>query len=443
MRGACSWFTINMLFIMLKSVVGVVKMKTFLAVGNEQIEEDIKRFDEIEIIDSENDLEQVYNLLEFIDLDFLIINRLLYDGQSDILFRITNMAKIKGIKIIILVDDLKNQEEKKLIAKLISEDVYSFIKFEEINLKLIEHLKSYPQEFDFSILNDKIDKSLKQDINQIQEELDSPIVIEKEIEREVRVEVISNSTIAVISNGSTGKSFVTWNLAHCFADRNYNTSVINLDRGYSANIFYGIDRSEDSALKNIDKCKNILDILKKAYIVKENLKIFTNELCSKEELNNDQFIKVLDLVQANSDITLIDCKPGMKDVLKTAITYSNTILFIFDIDNMHFNLNLDLLKDIESILNTKKTIIVVNNVFTDSDEVKHTKELIEEINKEFKDIIFIKNAGAAAYDSMFTCSCPYFESDDKEFKQNIDTLLDAMKAKEKKKKSFWERLLSF
>ncbi|MBY6984795.1 ParA family protein, partial [Clostridium botulinum] len=257
----------------------------------------------------------------------------------------------------------------------------------------------------------------KVEIKEVEKIVEKPVIIEKEIEKKVTVEVISNSTITVISNCSSGKSFITSNLSYCFADRGYNTSVINLDKGYSANVLYGIDNNEERALKNISKYKDkdIPDVIDKAYVVNKNLRIFTNELQSNEKITEEQFVKILDLVQAHSDITLIDCGSGSEynDILKSSIRYSSTVLFIFDIDEMHNKLNLNLIEDLNNKLNFKKTIAVINNTFP-SDQIKRTRDLIKDLNKEFKDIVLIKNAGAAAYDSVFT-SCAYFETDDLDF----------------------------
>lgn len=267
-------------------------------------------------------------------------------------------------------------------------------------------------------------------------EIEKPVIIEKEVQKEVQIEVINNATIAVMSNCSNGKSFVAWNVAHGFANRGYNTSVINLDRGYSANIYYSIDKEEDRALKNVSKLKNFNKVLDKAYYVNENLRIFTNELCSGEELNNEEFLKILNLVQADSQVTIIDCKSELNDLLKTAISYSSSILFIFDNDNMHYNLNKKMLKEIDDVFNPQKTIVVLNNVFPESMEIKNTIRFIKDLKLNFKDIVTIKNCGATATDMMFTDTCPYITSKNEEFKSDMDELMNSLKAKGKKRTLF-------
>lgn len=267
-------------------------------------------------------------------------------------------------------------------------------------------------------------------------EVEKPIIIEKEVEREVEIEVIDTATIAVVSSCSNGKSFITWNIAHGFASRGYNTSVINLDKGYSANIYYSIDKEEESALKHVSKVKNFNKILDKAYYVNENLRIFTSELCSEEELNNEEFLKILNLVQADSQITIIDCKSEINDLVKSAISYSSSILFIFDNDNMHYNLNERMLKKINGIFNPQKTIVVLNNMFYEGSELKNTIRFIKDMKLNFKDIVTIKNCGAAATDMMFTNTCPYISSKDEKFKNDMDELMNSLKSKGKKKTLF-------
>jgi len=267
-------------------------------------------------------------------------------------------------------------------------------------------------------------------------EVEKPIIIEKEVQKEIEIEVINNANIAVISNCSNGKSFITWNIAHGFANRGYNTSILNLDRGYSANIYYSIDEEEERALRNISKLKNFNKILHKAYYVNENLRIFTNELCSKEELNNEEFLKISNLVQANSDITIIDCKSEINDLLKSAISYSSTVLFIFDNDNMHYNLNLKMLEEISDVFNPQKIIVVLNNVFYEGAELKNTIKFIKNMGLDFRDIVTIGNCGADATDMMFTDTCPYISSKNEKFKNDMDRLMDSLKAKSKKKTIF-------
>lgn len=259
-------------------------------------------------------------------------------------------------------------------------------------------------------------------------------IVEKEVEK--KVEIINTSIITVLSGAPTGKTFLTWNLAHCFANRNYKVSVINLDRGYSANIFFGVPEGEQAfrGITNEDEITE--DILNKGYRLNNNLEIFTGELCTDNKISVQQFLKLLNIVQSQSDITIIDFSENVNEVLEVAILHSNLNLMVFDIDNMHYHLNLKFLEEIQN-LNFRKTIAVINNAFIESQEVKNTENLINEIG--FNRICTIRN-DRATYDVMHTDSCTYFKTKNKNFKNDIDNLLNTMKSKEKKK-SFFKKIL--
>lgn len=105
----------------------------------------------INIIDYEDNINLINDVLEIVDLDLLIINRMLDETpEGDILVQIAAKAKDKGIKIIILLEEMESSKERKLITRLINEDVTSFIKFSEVTKRKIERtVKNYPVEFDF------------------------------------------------------------------------------------------------------------------------------------------------------------------------------------------------------------------------------------------------------------------------------------------------------
>lgn len=405
-----------------------MKYKVFLAVGSEEIEKKISKISDIEIVDTEDDLVTLQNLIEYLDVKYLIINRLLDNGNS-VLLDVAKKAREKNIKIILLMDNLESFEEKKLIGALVNYEVYSYLDISNFQEEqLMEVLKNYPKEFSFDLLSKP---------KVVEKIVEVPKIITKEVT--ITKEVLSNATISLISNCSTGKSFIAWNLAYCFSKMGYKTSVLNLDRAYSANIFYGIDNGVDGALKNISSRQNIYDFINDAYVINKNLKVITNNLCSKEEIPNDCFLKVLNTVRSKSDITIIDLKSRMDDNLRTALAYSNIILFVFDIDYMHFSLNIELLNEICNEINFKRTIAVLNNVFPGSKEIKNIESYIRKIDKDLKNIVSIRNCGSVAYDTMFTGTCPYFETENDGFKKDIDNLMERMSAR--KEETFLDKLL--
>lgn len=129
--------------------------KVFLCLGNLDLvfkKAIIKS--KISIIDYEDNIDAMKDILEIVDMDFLIINRALdetIDGKK--LIRIARLAKEKGIRLIVLISEMDSPEEIKLVTKLLNENVTSFILYDEISKKRIEKsVRDYPVEFDYRLI---------------------------------------------------------------------------------------------------------------------------------------------------------------------------------------------------------------------------------------------------------------------------------------------------
>lgn len=127
------------------------KEKVFLCLGeiDKKIDSIINK-SKLNIVDYEDNINLINDILEIVDIDILIINRLLDADKGDILVDIASKAKEKKVKIIVLLEEMESSKERKLITRLINEDVTSFIKFSQVTKKKIEkNVKKYPLEFDF------------------------------------------------------------------------------------------------------------------------------------------------------------------------------------------------------------------------------------------------------------------------------------------------------
>lgn len=128
------------------------KEKVFLCLGelDKKIQKIINKA-KVNIIDYEDNINLIEDALDIVDMDILIINRILDKTENgDILFSISSKAKEKNIKVIVLLEEMESSKERKLITRLINENVTSFIKFKEITKRKIEKtVKKYPLEFDF------------------------------------------------------------------------------------------------------------------------------------------------------------------------------------------------------------------------------------------------------------------------------------------------------
>lgn len=128
------------------------KEKVFLCLG--QLDENIQKTinkTKIDIVDYEDNINLIEDALDIVDMDILIINRMLDKTENgDILFSISSKARKRDIKIIVLLEEMESSKERKLITRLINEDVTSFLIFKEITKRKIEkNVKKYPKEFDF------------------------------------------------------------------------------------------------------------------------------------------------------------------------------------------------------------------------------------------------------------------------------------------------------
>lgn len=125
-------------------------MTIFLAIGNSHLEEMLRQGD-YDVMDSEDNLATVYDLLNYATVDGIVINRLL-DSDGTQLINIAKKARLKGIKIIVLVEGFEDYEERKLITILVNLGVTAFMTFKEVTPELIyERFCHYPEEFDFDL----------------------------------------------------------------------------------------------------------------------------------------------------------------------------------------------------------------------------------------------------------------------------------------------------
>lgn len=125
-------------------------MKIFIAIGNDSLEE-VVRTGPYEIVDAEENLQTLHDLLDFIQVEGLIINRLLDHGEG-LLERISEKAVKKGIRVVVLVKDFTGYEERKIITGLVNVGVTAFMELGKVTGEgLAQILEKYPEKFDFGL----------------------------------------------------------------------------------------------------------------------------------------------------------------------------------------------------------------------------------------------------------------------------------------------------
>lgn len=239
--------------------------------------------------------------------------------------------------------------------------------------------------------------------------------------------LLEKLVISIISNQATGKSHTAWNLGCCLSKRGYATSLINIDRGYSANLFFDIDEIYydllDFSIQN-GKHTDILDNCFK----RKNLSIVTGKLGDEKEISGDDFMKLLYSIRTKSDITIIDTRTGLSTLTRAAIKSSTYDLLIFDCDIMHFHMNMGMLEELKDEFVPEKTIAIINNTNVKSSSHKFIYNELISSGIPFKDISFISTCGLLSSEMMHTGMSPYQTAGEeyKGFASEIDNILDKL-----------------
>lgn len=131
-----------------------MKYKIVLSVGHEQISDQIKKFDEVEVVEENDDIEIIEEVLEFIDTDFAVVNTMLSAEKS---LHFARRAQQMRVKVICIVSDIKN--DRKLILSLAGCGVTAFVQIDEI-YRIPECLEGYPEQFDYQLLQDNADRAV-------------------------------------------------------------------------------------------------------------------------------------------------------------------------------------------------------------------------------------------------------------------------------------------
>lgn len=353
--------------------------KFFLALGNENLENDIENLD-IEILDKTNDLEVLYDLLEYIEVDFIVLNRLLDDDEAGNIKKISKRSKSKNAKIILLSDDFKSYEERKLITTLVGYDVNVFLKFSEV-YKIEKSIESYPKEFDFNILSPEV------------EEKSIPIV--PKVNQSSYIDQITKGfkrIIGVASFAQTGKSYIASNLAYTLSKEGIKTALVDADfKNRALSYYFNIWDEKKNAYINIlddlneNKFKSINDYCFSS--MNGNLNILTNTKYDEDsesidfDIDLEHFIKIIDYLRVENEIVIIDMSSILNEYSKRILNLVDTVLFVQNLDYRMMDLNKSKLKKLDRNI-LKKMILVINRYV-------ENKDLSEKLIRDFFEIDFI------------------------------------------------------
>lgn len=368
-------------------------MKVFLAIGNSNIETQIESIEGIEIIEKETELKTVKELLDFVEVDYLIINRLLDSEEAELLQDIAHRAQKKCIRIIILTHDIAS--EKKIITKLVAEEVNAYLEIEEFNLEdLAALIEDYPNEFNFNKLGTPEIKVIRE-----KETITKEVVKTSVVKQEV---IVCYSADNSISSAEVGRDIANTiskesDLNVLLVDFNTITPsldfVLGIDKDLKINSVYDSDKqtSLEAIITAIDRGTLDADILKDLVIKNKKYKfdIITGifDLIREEKTSMDHYSELIDLARDIYDAVIIVVNPYIKNIATFASLQKATkIVTITDanyaaIRNLKYTIS-----ELGSSLNRGKVRVLINNYNT----ISLDKSIVNQLFESYKIIGYIE-----------------------------------------------------
>lgn len=377
-------------------------MKVILAINQSNMENFISQIEYLQIIDIVNTKKHLISSVMQHKPNLVIMSNTL-NGNEDIkqIVHDLTLDEYCEMKIVFLYGEVDEEYEGfcqylriRGVENCYLGDIISSSNLDSIIYKEVYGYKGIRYNFQKSLLNIKFHNFIKYLINS------------DKIRKIKSKSQIENVTISIYSNNVTGKTHTAWNLATCFADSGYTTTLLSLDTGYSSNIYFGIDEVYHNVLNHVLDNGIYKDILNMCYKI-GNLSIVTGELGSKKKITKDDFEKLVYHIRAKSNITIIDTASTYDDITYAAIKSSNIDLLVFDCDLMHFHSNKLLLEQIKEEFIDEKTIVIINNCDVGSSAYKYIFNELKKLNYNFKDIIPLSNCGMVSCELMHTGKVPY------------------------------------
>jgi cellulose biosynthesis protein BcsQ len=420
-------------------------MRLLSATNYEDIEEYLNYLPGITAVDIVKDKKSLIDTAGSFQYDLVLLSKELTGSEEmEHLIEILSSGEFKTKRVVFIYGEYDNTCDN-FVRLLISHGIYDFYVGDEISSRDLERLVFTPASKDmaFGYLQSRFDNERYFNYKGHNSKVNSSFfngsllfnsgfktLLKSDNSKRVPVEKL---IISIISNQATGKSHTAWNLGYCLSKRGYATSLINIDRGYSANLFFDIDDIYydllDFTLQN-NMHKDILDNCSK----RKNLSIITGRLGDEKEISDDDFIKLVYGIRTKSDITVIDTRTGLSALTRLSIKSSVYDLLVFDCDIMHYHMNMNMLEELKDDFVPEKTLAVINNTNVKSSSHKFIYNELKSSGIPFKDIAFISNCGYLGFEVMHTGIVPYQAAGEeyKEFTRDMDGLLEKLCTRQNK-----------
>mgnify|MGYP001788014200 CR=1 FL=1 len=380
-------------------------MKLLLAINQSEINRFIAQSINVDISDAAENADELFEFLNYSKADTLVLSRYLKGTENPRVL----IEQIKAIRPELRIIYLYG---------MVDSDAALFVKFlESKNIT------------DYHIGDNVSSKDLNRLLFRNKEE--KQITLKsffKSNTKTLWVKELDTAVINIYSNCSNGKSNLAWNLSTAFADRGYKTTLINLDRGSSANLYFGIEDIYFDLLDYLIEQGDYKSIFDNCY-KKGNLRVISGNLGNDKLISTEDFLKIFYFARSKSDILIIDTYTGLNDITLQAINNSNIDFLVFDSDLMHFHMNKIMIEKLGSTFIEEKTYAIINNCHPSSQAYKYIYKEINRLDIKFKGVLPLSTSGSLSCDLMNSGKTPYKARKNSGFSADINRILGALNAR--------------
>jgi len=252
--------------------------------------------------------------------------------------------------------------------------------------------------------------------------VEKPVYINKVKTEIITKEVISNHIISVLGGRLNGSSFLVDVLAQAFAKRKYTVTIINFF-DISTNCYLNLQEENVENVMKSMKNDKYEDVFNNCFQI-ENLNIISLDA----SIETDKFNKLLNFSKGKSDVVIVDCGKR-KDIIEISILNSSLNLYVFDLSPYK------LIKDVEQLRVLKEENAMGNNSIAIVNKYEEcNSKCYEWLQCKLKDINVDRILKIRYIDKLNDCILENnlwsYENIDNKFKQDINVLMEKIKARE-------------
>ncbi len=205
-------------------------------------------------------------------------------------------------------------------------------------------------------------------------------------------------TIAIINQkGGSGKTTTTVNLSAALTEKKRKVLVIDLDPQASTTIWFGIDRNTKGMYPVFIERVSIVDIIIKNVfagidVIPSSPWLVGLEKMLAHEVGAETILKhqLLSLAAAQYDYVLIDCPPTLGILTVNALSAVHEVIVPVETRFMALSGLVQLLQTIDLIKERLNQTLIIAGILPCRVDVrtKHSKEVVNELKTNFKNILY-------------------------------------------------------